>query len=197
MPLRRSVTASVFLALSVGMPLGCTTGGAAPLDEDFYGDSPGDTYCAHNLEDYDDPAKADTSLDSPTDFACHADCYRACGFNASPHYPRGVKYCECESGVYIECRCPRAPWYIGAPDAPYCDDYTYNGSGEAASIDDTKCTREWLQCVTRDVVDGYTPRGCVCIDRDTPLGMPTNPANLEWVCGSTEKWFYPDQSTRP
>ena len=194
MPRWRSVTVSAFLALSVAAASGCVTGGAAPLDEDYYGDAPGELACVHNIEDY---MMADTGQDSPTDLACHADCYRPCGFNASPRYPRGIKYCECESGVYIECRCPRAPWYKGAPDAPYCDRYTSDGLGLASPLDGVPCTTEWAQCVGRDVVDGYTPRGCVCLDRRTPEGQPSVPANFQWRCGSTEKWFYPEQSTKP
>ena len=190
MPLRRTVTASVFLALSVCMPSGCTTGVAAPLDEDFFGDSADDLGCVHDIADI---GMADTSADSPTDFACHADCYRPCGFNGSPHYPRGVKYCVCQSGVYIECRCPRAPWYIGTPDAPYCDKISSDGSGRSQFVQNRPCDKEFAQCVARDPVDGYTPRGCVCLDRDSPEGAPSNPANFEWVCASTEKWFYPEQ----
>ncbi len=193
MPLRRSVSAGLILALSVIAASGCMTGGASPLDEDFYGDTPIKKACTHNLEDYDDPNLVSTSVDSPTDMACHADCYRPCGFNVSPHYPRGIKYCECEAGVFIECRCPRAPWYKGAPDAPYCDKYSADGKGLADPLDEVPCTEEWAQCIGRDVVDGYTPRGCVCLDDRSPLGAPTNPANLRWTCGSTEKWFYPEQ----
>lgn len=172
MPLRRSVCLSVLLTLSVIAPSGCMTGGAAPLDEGLYGDA----QCP------------DTSSDSPTDMACHDDCVRPCGFNASPHYPRANKYCVCQGGVYIECRCPRPEWYIGAQDAPYCDDWTSDGSGRFQYIMPSECTKEFRQCVTRDIVDGFTPRGCVCIDKD-------GRGQLEWVCASTEKWFYPDQST--
>jgi hypothetical protein len=53
--------------------------------------------------------------------------------------------------------------------------------------------KEFDQCVARDPVDGFTPRGCVCLDTESPLGAPSNPANFEWVCASTEKWFYPEQ----
>lgn len=193
MSLRRSVTASAFLALSV-VASGCTTGGAAPLDEDFYGDAPGEVGCVRSVDDFDN---VDTSVDSPTDLACHEDCIRPCGFNGSPHYPRGIKYCECQSGVYIECRCPRADWYIAAPDAPYCDDWTIDGSGRTMSINPRECTKEFKQCIARDPVDGYTPRGCVCLDRESRPGMPSDPTRLEWVCASTEKWFYPEQSVIP
>jgi hypothetical protein len=170
MPPGRSIGAGVLLALSVVAPSGCMTGGAAPLDEDFYGD----LQCP------------DTSSDSPTDMACHDDCQRDCGFNAGPNYPRGVKYCVCQSGVYIECRCPRADWYKGELDAPYCDDWTTDGSGKASSIKAAECDREFKQCITRDPVDGFTPRGCVCIDKE-------GRGQLQWVCASTEKWFYPKQ----
>jgi hypothetical protein len=121
-----------------------------------------------------------------------------------------VKYCVCEAGVFIECRCPRPEWYKGAPDAPYCDKYTEDGKGLTASFvdpitdDPVPCVRdgvadavEWDQCVARDPVDGFTPRGCVCMDERTPFGQPSNPANLVWICASTEKWFYPEQSTIP
>ena len=183
MPPGRSICAGVLLALSVVAPSGCATGGAAPLDEDFFGDGPGDLGCVRSLDDFD---IVDTGQDSPTDMACHEDCVRPCGFNATPNYPRGVKYCVCQSGVYIECRCPRADWYEGELDAPYCDDWTTDGSGKASSIKAAECKREFKQCITRDPVDGFTPRGCVCIDRD-------GQGQLEWVCASTEKWFYPKQ----
>jgi hypothetical protein len=199
MPFWRSVTASVFLALSGVAAFGCTTGGAAPLDEDFYGDPPVDApvtpgqVCYHNIEDY---MLSDTGADSPTDFACHADCYRPCGFDpnnpkypSDPKFPRAVKYCPCESGVYIECRCPRPDWYKGAFEAPYCDKYTIDGKGISDPLDGDPCPEEWAQCIGRDPVDGYTPRGCACFE--------TTDGTLEWDCRSTEKWFYPEQSTIP
>jgi hypothetical protein len=175
MAFRRCVSASVVLALSVIAPSGCMTGGAAPSEESgLYGDrdEAGLPQCG--------------GADSPTDMACHEDCQRDCGFT-HPQYPRAQKYCVCQAGVFIECRCPRPDWYIAAPDAPYCDKYSTDGSGRTQLVDKRPCKAEWDQCVARDPVDGYTPRGCVCTEELD--GM------LVWECGSTEKWFYPEQST--
>ena len=165
MPLRRRVFASVLLALSVVAAPGCMAGGAAPSEESgLFGDCGGS--------------------DSPTDFACHEDCTRPCGFT-HPSYERALKYCVCQAGVYIECRCPRPDWYQGAPDAPYCDSLTTDGSGDTRVLDERPCQAEWDQCVGRDLVEGFTPKGCVCV---------LDEGKLRWECGSTEKWFYPEQS---
>jgi len=171
MPFRHSVSAGVLLALSVVAPSGCMTGGAAPSEESgLYGDA----QCT------------DTSADSPTDMACHADCTRPCGFTV-PGFDRALKYCVCQAGIFIECRCPRPDWYEGALEAPYCDSLTSDGSGRTMFLDKRPCQAEWDQCVARDPVSGYTPKGCVCtVEPD---------GKLVWECGSTEKWFYPDQST--
>ena len=72
--------------------------------------------------------------------------------------------------------------------APYCDDQSADGLGLADPLDGEPCEKEWDQCVGRDIVEGFTPRGCVCLNKN---------GGLEWECGSTEKWFYPDQSTIP
>ncbi|HEX6271552.1 MAG TPA: hypothetical protein VFZ53_00860 [Polyangiaceae bacterium] len=170
MPLSRSISAVVLVALSVAAAPGCMAGGAAPSEESgLYGDCLG--------------------ADSPTDMACTEDCVRDCGFT-HPMYERAKKYCVCQAGVYIECRCPRPDWYKGAPDAPYCDKYTEDGSGKTMLVDKRPCDAEWDQCVARDIVDGFTPRGCVCTRDPEPLPN----GRLVWECGSTEKWFYPDQS---
>jgi hypothetical protein len=152
-------TAGVFLVSAV-LLVGCETGGAH-LDPD----SP--LY-------YDEQNCTDTSMDSPTDKPCHEDCQRPCGFNGSPHYPRAVKYCVCQGGVFIECRCPRPDWYIGV----------------AEFLDNLPCEKEWMQCVGRDIVEGFTPRGAVCLNK-------RGDGRLVWEAASTEKWFYPDQSTIP
>jgi hypothetical protein len=175
--LRRSVAAGVVLALFVASSSGCMTGGATPTDEDLLADP---VLCQDSKED------------SPTDMACTADCTRKCGYDMEPANPRATKYCVCEGGVYIECRCPRPDWYEGAPEAPYCDDWTINGSGRTMYINPRECTAPWRQCIARDPVKGFTPRGCVCLDKDPGDGL-----DLEWECGSTEKWFYPEQSTIP
>jgi hypothetical protein len=172
----RRITAGALLVPAVLLIQSCTNGGES-LDENdpLYN---GELYCK------------DTSMDSPTDLPCHEDCTRDCGFNASPGpadspYPRGVKYCVCQGGVFIECRCPRPDWYIGPISAPYCDSLTADGSGMTGLLEDLPCTNEWQECVGRDIVTGYTPRGCVCLNKrgNGPI----------WVCGSTEKWFYPEQ----
>lgn len=170
------ITAGTLLISAVLLFAGCDTGGAF-LDE--------------NSPLYFDEANCkDTSIDSPTDMPCHEDCTRDCGFNGSPNYPRAIKYCVCQGGVFIECRCPRPDWYKGAMSAPYCDPLTPDGSGLAEYLDDLPCEKEWQQCIGRDPVDGFTPRGAVCLNR-------RNDGRLTWKAGSTEKWFYPDQSTIP
>lgn len=168
----RRITAGALVIPAVVLVYGCMTGGASLPDDSPHYD--GEDNCQ------------DTSQDSPTDKACRADCVRNCGFNASPKYPRAQKYCVCQGGAYIECRCPRPDWYVGETFAPYCDSLTPDGSGLATSLEDLPCEREFDQCVGRDPVEGYTPRGCVCLDR-------RNNGALIWVCGSTEKWFAPEQ----
>ena len=170
----RRITAGALLVPAVLLVQSCTTGGTfledgSPLYE-------GELNCK------------DTNADSPTDQACHEDCTRVCGFNGTPNpkYPRATKYCVCQGGVYIECRCPRPDWYVGAQTAPYCDSLTDDGSGLTGLLEDETCEHEWDQCIGRDPVDGYTPRGCVCLDKRN-TGVPI------WVCGSTEKWFYVEQ----
>lgn len=174
-PFVRALWLRVGLVLSVLSAAGCLAGGAAPAeDSGLYGDRDptGMPQCGPDSE-------------SPTDQACHEDCTRDCGFT-HPLYPRALKYCVCQAGVFIECRCPRPEWYQGAREAPYCDPLTSDGSGRTSFINDTPCDAEWDQCVARDEVDGFTPRGCVCVR------MPND--TLRWECGSTEKWFYPEQS---
>ena len=154
---------------AAGLVYGCMAGGAEADPEAYEGEL--------NCEV--------TSIDSPTAHPCRADCFRACGFNASPNFPRAVKYCECEGGVYIECRCPRPEWYQGAAFAPYCDGLTEDGSGFIGRLQNRPCETEWQQCVARDLVGGNTPRGCACLNK--------RGAELVWVCSSTEKWFAPEE----
>ena len=85
-------TAGALLASAVLLVAGCETGGAQPEDEALLA------------------VGCDDNGDSPTDKACTEDCTRDCGFDARP-IPRALKYCECESGVFIECRCTRPDWY--------------------------------------------------------------------------------------
>jgi len=105
--------------------------------------------------------------------ACSMPCVTTCGF-----YDLGTKGCDCVSGVFVSCQCPR-PWdYQGAPSAPTCN----TTDGRTHWIDNTPCTNEWAQCIGTDPVSGTNPRGCVCL---------TDPVNgeREWTCGSTNKWF--------
>jgi len=90
----------------------------------------------------------------------------------------GMRTCDCVSGVFVSCHCPR-PWnYNGATTAPVCD----TPDGRTHWIDNTACTTEWAQCIGTDPVSGTNPRGCACmID-------PVN-GKLEWTCGSTNRWF--------
>jgi hypothetical protein len=105
--------------------------------------------------------------------ACTAPCVTTCGFHGM-----GTKGCDCVSGVFVSCHCPR-PWnYQGATTAPPCA----TTDGRTHWIDNTACSEEWAQCIGSDPVSGTNPRGCVCL---------TDPVNgqLEWTCGSTNKWF--------
>lgn len=105
--------------------------------------------------------------------ACTAPCLTTCGF-----YGLGTRACDCVSGVFVSCHCPR-PWdYQGRTTAPACD----TPDGRTHWIDNTACSEEWAQCIGTDPVSGTNPRGCVCL---------TDPVNgqLEWTCGSTNKWF--------
>ena len=105
--------------------------------------------------------------------ACFAPCLTTCGFHGM-----GTKGCDCVSGVFVSCHCPR-PWnYQGATTAPPCA----TTDGRTHWIDNTACTDEWAQCIGSDPVSGTNPRGCVCL---------TDPVSgkLEWTCGSTNKWF--------
>lgn len=105
--------------------------------------------------------------------ACTMPCLTTCGF-----YDLGTKDCDCVSGVFVSCHCPR-PWnYQGNPTAPTCN----TSDGRTHWLDNTPCTDQWAQCIGTDPVSGTNPRGCVCL---------TDPVNgkLEWTCGSTNKWF--------
>ena len=93
----------------------------------------------------------------------------------------GTRACDCVSGVYVSCSCPR-PWnYQGRTTAPPCP----TADGRTHWLDNTACNEEWAQCIGSDPVSGVNPRGCVCL---------TDPVNgkLEWTCGSTNRWFVPE-----
>jgi hypothetical protein len=108
--------------------------------------------------------------------ACTLPCVTTCGY-----YDLGTKACDCVSGVFVSCHCPR-PWdYQGRTTAPPCD----TPDGRTHWIDNTACVQKWTQCIGSDPVSGTNPRGCVCL---------TDPVNgrLEWTCGSTNKWFLPE-----
>lgn len=105
--------------------------------------------------------------------ACSVPCVTTCGFHGL-----GTKTCDCVSGVFVSCHCPR-PWdYQGATTAPVCA----TPDGRTHWLDNTPCADEWRQCLGTDPVPGTNPRGCVCL---------TDPVNgkLEWTCGSTNRWF--------
>jgi hypothetical protein len=108
--------------------------------------------------------------------ACTEPCVTTCGY-----YDMGTKACDCVSGVFVSCHCPR-PWnYQGHTTAPPCS----TSDGRTHWIDNTACVEEWAQCIGSDPVSGTNPRGCVCL---------TDPVSgkLEWTCGSTNKWFLPE-----
>ena len=117
-----------------------------------------------------------TSDDAKGGMACTQPCVTTCGF-----YELGTRSCDCVSGVFVSCHCPR-PWnYQGPSSAPPCS----TPDGRTHWLDNTACTDEWAECVGSDPVSGTNPRGCVCL---------TDPVNgkLEWTCGSTNKWFLPE-----
>jgi hypothetical protein len=107
--------------------------------------------------------------------ACTAACVTSCGY-----YGMGIKTCDCVSGVFVSCHCPRPLYYQGATTAPACA----TPDGQTHWLDNTACTTEWAECIGNDPVSGSNPRGCLCL---------TDPVNgkLEWTCGSTNKWFLP------
>ena len=117
-----------------------------------------------------------TSDDAKGGMACTQPCVTTCGF-----YELGTRSCDCVSGVFVSCHCPR-PWnYQGPSSAPPCS----TPDGRTHWLDNPACTDEWAECVGSDPVSGTNPRGCVCL---------TDPVNgkLEWTCGSTNKWFLPE-----
>lgn len=105
--------------------------------------------------------------------ACSMACVTTCGF-----YGLGTRTCDCVSGVFVSCHCPRPAEYQGATTAPACA----TPDGRTHWLDNTACAAEWQQCIGTDPVTGTNPRGCVCL---------TDPVNgkLEWTCGSTNRWF--------
>ena len=113
---------------------------------------------------------------------CTQDCEIPCGYA-----DLGTKTCTCGAdGTFSACPCPRPAAYKGGPTAPFCDDpENFSAATDTGLMDSLKgleCTEEFLQCIARDVADSDTPRGCVCL---------THPieGNLQWYCGSTNKWF--------
>lgn len=128
-----------------------------------------------------DPSDPDPAISNPNctahnakgGMACFEPCVTTCGF-----YDIGTKACDCVSGVFVSCHCPR-PWdYQGHTTAPACATV----DGRTHWLDNTACAEEWAQCIGSDPVAGTNPRGCVCL---------TDPVSgrLEWTCGSTNKWF--------
>jgi hypothetical protein len=67
---------------------------------------------------------------------------------------------------------------MGAAAAPYCA----TADGTTTTLKNMPCTKEWDECIGKDVVTGTTPQGCACM-RDPASTM------LQWSCGSTNKWF--------
>ena len=108
--------------------------------------------------------------------ACTMPCVTTCGY-----YDMGTRSCDCASGVFVSCHCPRPLFYQGGTTAPACA----TPDGRTHWIDNTACGQEWAECIGSDPVSGTNPRGCLCL---------TDPVNgrLEWTCGSTNKWFLPE-----
>ena len=124
-----------------------------------------------------------TSANAKSDATCTMDCKIGCGFDQL-----GTKLCSCVGGVYSQCPCPRPDSYEGAETAKYCDDADFPSASETGLMEEMKglpCDTHWEQCIARDIPPGSTPRGCVCM---------LNPITqeLEWYCGSTNKWFFPE-----
>lgn len=118
-----------------------------------------------------------------TGAACSQDCIIPCGYA-----DLGTKTCTCGAdGTFSACPCPRPPAYLGGPTAPFCNDaVNFPAATETGLMDTLKglpCTEEFMQCIARDLdPSSDTPRGCSCL---------THPieGNLQWYCGSTNKWF--------
>jgi hypothetical protein len=117
-------------------------------------------------------APACNSDNASTGTVCTEDCVITCGFNQL-----GTKTCMCDGGYYSSCPCPRPEEYQGALTAPLCD----TADGTTTSLKNGACETEWQQCIGTDPITGNTPRGCVC--------MRHSRGNLQWYCGSTNKWF--------
>jgi hypothetical protein len=110
--------------------------------------------------------------------SCTTDCLVPCGYQTM-----GLKTCSCAQGTYSQCPCPKPDEYLGAPTAPDCSTMD-SPDGSADALDDLPCTVEWAQCIGNDRVDGNTPRGCACMKHIVT-------GNLQWFCGSTNRWFIP------
>lgn len=124
-----------------------------------------------------------TTSNAKSDATCTVDCTIPCGFEQL-----GTKACSCVGGVYAQCPCPRPATYLGEGTAKYCDDPHFPSATDTGLMQEMKglpCDTEWEQCVARDVPPGSTPRGCVCMSN----GLS---GRLRWVCGSTNKWFFPE-----
>jgi hypothetical protein len=109
---------------------------------------------------------------------CTASCSIPCGFA-----DLGTRTCTCTGGYYSSCHCPRPAEYLGAGTAPPCD----TPDGRALPLKNTPCDVEWEQCIGNDPVESTNPRGCAC------LANPLNEGRLMWFCGSTNRWFSPEQ----
>ena len=121
-----------------------------------------------------------TSSGAKTDMACSIDCQIGCGFDQL-----GTKVCSCQGGVYSQCPCPRPAAYKGADLAKLCNDPEFPSATETGLMEEMKgnpCTTEWEECIATDIPPGTTPRGCVCM-----MNLVTE--QLQWYCGSTNKWF--------
>jgi hypothetical protein len=157
---------------------GCGGNSSASLGSTGDAECPDPTFWVCN-----DDLHCNTS-EASTDATCNIDCTVPCGFAQL-----GTKYCSCIGGVYAQCPCPRPDAYQGKQFAKYCDDPDFPlawDTGLMQAVKGNPCPTEWEQCIARDVPPGSTPRACAC------LANPSNGA-LQWYCGSTNKWFFPEE----
>ena len=93
--------------------------------------------------------------------------------------------CTANAGGVGNWLCSATSAHMPPPDAPKCEDF---GSGMRGPLDRTEeaCDTRWDLCVARDYyLESTAPRGCACLSRDGGL-------TLEWICGSTNRWFRPE-----
>lgn len=140
-----------------------------------------------------DPS-CDTSESSSGD-PCTQDCLAGCGFRRL-----GAELCTCDpvTGLYANCRCTKGSKYGGAATAPPCDTIEESGGSNDIFVldppgsDSLPCDTVWEQCIGIDPANPLAdpPRGCVCMPAIN-TNLEFDMSQLNWVCGSTNRWFAP------